>query len=392
MSRRLLRLFLYTFLAAAATQSDGLAQCNLGCEPSFKNGYSAAAQHSIYLDTNTLSPAGVTAAQNAIDAWNQAYANNGTAAPFVAITNPFAAQVIVQDDPTLRGSLSGGVTTGGNIAINPDYDQAPNFLKQVLLHELGHVIGWQDVYTSGCDGQTVMYGIVDPNASSFLTGLTSTDRCYLSAKLIPPDRERPPREGGGGAGGGGFNLPGCGDDCSPIVFNFANGGYRLTGANAPVWFDIMGSGKLSHIGWTVAGADEAFLWLDRNNNGIVDDGSELFGTATRLQNGTLASNGFEALKEFDSNHDGWIDSQDAVWPHLLLWRDLNHDGVSQSGEIEPLDRSGIVRISLDYHAERRRDPYGNLFKYASTVRITKDRRREETRDAVVYDIFFVSVR
>ncbi len=114
--------------------------------------------------------------------------------------------------------------------------------------------------------------------------------------------------------------------CSPIVFNLANGSYQLTGANDPVLFDISASGTPRRIGWTATGADEAFLWLDRNHNGRVDDGSELFGNATRLQSGQPAPNGFIAP---------WPNSipmgmaslmpNDPIWNSLLLWVDRNHD-------------------------------------------------------------------
>src|SRR5438034_7188492 len=73
------------------------------------------------------------------------------------------------------------------------------------------------------------------------------------------------------------------DACSPIIINFENGGYRLTGAESPVTFDIAATGQPVTIGWTAAGADEAFLCLDRDHNGQIDSGAELFGSATRLK-------------------------------------------------------------------------------------------------------------
>src|SRR4051812_19872847 len=145
--------------------------------------------------------------------------------------------------------------------------------------------------------------------------------------------------GGGGAGddGGGTNnedlpcFPGIDVNCysSPILINFEKGDYRLTGSNAPVLFDMSGSGHPRPMGWTAAGADEAFLWLDRNNNGKVTSGAELFGNFTPLQNGQLARNGFEALRELDTNNDGVIDERDPIWSRLMLWRDLNHNGISE---------------------------------------------------------------
>ena len=154
-------------------------------------------------------------------------------------------------------------------------------------------------------------------------------------------------------------------------------------------FDIGATGQPVRIGWTAAGADEAFLWLDRNGNGRVDNGAELFGTATPLQNGPIARNGFEALRELDSNGDGVIDASDAAWPQLMLWRDLNHDGRSDPGEITPIATSGVVALSLTYHWTGRPDKWGNAFRYESVVWL--DEGRGHKRAKPVYDIFFVAV-
>jgi hypothetical protein len=139
------------------------------------------------------------------------------------------------------------------------------------------------------------------------------DYVQISNSIRTPPPIRPPGEVIQCGGIGPY------EDCSPIVINF-EGGYELTGVNDPVLFDIKGTGAPVLIGWTAAGSDEAFLWLDRNGNGAVDGGSELFGTATRLINGDRASNGFEALRELDSNSDSLIDVRDATWGALGLWR------------------------------------------------------------------------
>jgi hypothetical protein len=172
------------------------------------------------------------------------------------------------------------------------------------------------------------------------------------------------------------------------VINFDRGAYRLAGVNAPVLFDIDATGTSRSIGWTAQGADEAFLWLDRNGNGRVDDGSELFGTATKLLNGVTAKNGFIPLAEFDDDGDGTISSADGVWPRLLLWRDLNHDAMSQADEITPIDRGPIMAISLSYHWVGHHDQYGNRFQYQSKVSFHKDHKPPV---APIYDIFFAPV-
>ncbi len=204
--------------------------------------------------------------------------------------------------------------------------------------------------------------------------------------------------GGGGTGGadGGTNnedlpcFPGIDVNCysSPIIINFENGDYRLTGRNAPVLFDMAGNGHPTMMGWTVAGADEAFLWLDRNHNGKVTSGAELFGNFTPLQNGQLARNGFEALRELDANSDGVIDKRDPIWPRLMLWRDFNHNGISEPNELAPLEGSGVTSIDLHDHWTGRHDSWGNKFKYESLVSMTNASGHGVHRQPV-YDIFFV---
>ena len=85
----------------------------------------------------------------------------------------------------------------------------------------------------------------------------------------------------------------------------------------------------------------------RNGNGSIDDGSELFGTATKLANGQNAANGYEALAQLDANGDGVIDSKDAAYSQLKVWVDANGDGVSQSGELKSLASLDIASINVN---------------------------------------------
>ena len=171
-----------------------------------------------------------------------------------------------------------------------------------------------------------------------------------------------------------------------------NDGVHLTGLNDPVWFDIDANGKLELMSWTDRG--DGFLALDRNGNGTIDDGGELFGTATRLANGARALNGYEALAELDTwgfngNRDGHLDSADAAFGSLLLWVDRNHDGVSQPEELETLAQAGIQRIDLDYTSSRRTDRYGNEFRFLG--RAWKTVRNGTVRPIPTWDVFFLVV-
>jgi hypothetical protein len=124
----------------------------------------------------------------------------------------------------------------------------------------------------------------------------------------------------------------------------------------------------------------AFLALDRNHNGRIDDGGELFGNHTRLAGGAEAANGFDALAEFDLNRDGIINAADPVWPLLLLWTDRNHDGKSSPDELQPA-ASSLVTLDLRYHWNGRRDRFGNMFRYESSAEISGIPR-------TIYDVFF----
>jgi hypothetical protein len=157
----------------------------------------------------------------------------------------------------------------------------------------------------------------------------------------------------------------------PVLLDLQGNGFHLSGSPG-VSFDIDADGAPNHIGWTQAGQDEAFLCLDRNKNGIIDDGSELFGFATPLLSGRPARIGYRALAELDKyeaggNGDGRVDANDAMFENLCVWVDKNRDGMSQPEEISALDEVGVVYLSYDYRPTRLTDSYGNMFRYVSQV-------------------------
>jgi hypothetical protein len=156
-------------------------------------------------------------------------------------------------------------------------------------------------------------------------------------------------------------------DCigSPIILDLHGDGIHLTAPGDGVAF-ALNPGHVRQWSWTLPGTDDAWLVFDRDQNGTIDDGSEMFGDYTQQPEST-APNGFLALAVYDENHDGMVDSADSVWPFLRLWEDRNHDGVSQPDELMTLDSVGVRSISLKYESSKEVDSQGNQYRYSTRV-------------------------
>ncbi len=178
---------------------------------------------------------------------------------------------------------------------------------------------------------------------------------------------------------------------TPIVIDVEGDGYVLTSGNEGVDFDILGDGNRVRVSWTAPGVDEAWLALDRNGNGLIDDARELFGNVTPQPDSEGDKHGFAALAAFDriargGNGDGWIDERDTIYRSLRLWQDQNHNGISERKELSTLVNQGITGISLDYKETKWTDLYGNQFRYRAVVR-REGRGKGKTKWA--YDVLLV---
>ncbi|MCF6286178.1 MAG: hypothetical protein L3K26_13450 [Candidatus Hydrogenedentes bacterium] len=222
--------------------------------------------------------------------------------------------------------------------------------------------------------------------SEFITGIYET----LGSDLLPALGTS--RAGGGGDGSGAttqatsvqleFNFEFSASVSStevvveqgdPIVFDLDEDGVELSSYQRGAQFDLTGSGRAQQVSFVQGG--DAFLALDRNGDGVINSGKELFGE----QHG--ARNGFEELRSFDDNGDGVINRKDAVYNDLRLFRD-NGNGVTESGELLRLAEAGIEEIDLNYREVDQRAAGGNrITQIASFLR--SDGSRGKAADALL---------
>ena len=187
-----------------------------------------------------------------------------------------------------------------------------------------------------------------------------------------------------------WSTPGC---TCPILLDLDQDNFRLASATQPVYFDIDADGAVELITWTRASAKDAFLCWDRNGNGRIDNGSELFGNSTELADDSIAPFGFIALAELDGlsrggNLDGFVSPEDQIYSSLCVWTDLDHDGETDEFELQGLEEAGILKIGVDWATRSVQDRSGNLFLYHGEAILDIDGKPTKIKTV---DVFFVDV-
>lgn len=183
----------------------------------------------------------------------------------------------------------------------------------------------------------------------------------------------------------------CATVSSPIVLDLDGRGFHFTDPARGVWFHIYPNVRqLYRVAWPEGDSSNAWLVLDRNGNGRIDDFSEMFGDLTPQPDPPPGEkrNGFLALAVYDKpenggNGDGFISEADTIYGRLRVWQDKNHNGISEPEELHTLASVGVKAISLKYRISDFTDRYGNYFRYRGKVRDDEDSEVNKT----IWDVF-----
>ena len=163
---------------------------------------------------------------------------------------------------------------------------------------------------------------------------------------------------------------------SPVALDLDGDGIETVSVSNGALFDHAADGFAELTGWV--GPDDGLLVRDLNGNGTIDSGRELFGSETLLSNGQKAANGFEALRELDSNGDGVVDANDAAISELRIWKDANGDGQTDAGELFTLGEVGIQSISVNYTNSSFIDAQGNAHRQVGSYTTLDGQTRAAT--------------
>jgi len=144
----------------------------------------------------------------------------------------------------------------------------------------------------------------------------------------------------------------------PLIVDLDNNGIKVTNLdNSLIRFDIDADGYSENVSWT----NDGLLTVDLNHDGKINNITEIF--SEYFKDGS-ANSGLEALKTYDTNNNGIISSTDTQFNQILVWQDLNQDGISQPNELKTLAQHNITSINLNAIASESIQD-GNIIKKRS---------------------------
>jgi hypothetical protein len=169
---------------------------------------------------------------------------------------------------------------------------------------------------------------------------------------------------------------------SPLVLDIDGDGVETIGSEYKIYFDHNSNGFAELTGWI--DPDDGLLTYDRNQNGSIDSGDELLGNHFQLSGGGVATNGFLALADLDSDSNNQIDSRDTAWNHLEIWQDVNFNGRVDPEELNSLVSHGVKEISLSYTLGAGIDTNGNDHRQQGEY------MREDGSISQITDVWFIT--
>jgi len=180
----------------------------------------------------------------------------------------------------------------------------------------------------------------------------------------------------------------------PLILDLDGDGIETHSINNGTYFDHNANGFTERTAWV--SSDDGLLVLDRNGDGTINNGREVFGDQTILKNGQRAANGFQALADLDGNKDGIIDANDVAYSQLRVWQDINGNGVSEGGELKTLAEHGIESLNVTSAISNITDSQGNTQTRTgsyekmdgTTATIANVNFQQDTMDTQAGDFFF----
>ena len=153
----------------------------------------------------------------------------------------------------------------------------------------------------------------------------------------------------------------------PLVIDIDDDGFDMKETKDGVYFDLDEKGFKEKTTWI--DKKDGILSLDLNKDGEINKGSEIFGDTFIKKDGAYAKSSIDALASYDENNDGVIDENDKIFDELLVWQDINGDGISDIDEIKKLSEYKIISINLNEKQGYERNINGSILK--NTITYTK---------------------